>query len=40
MTIKADRITKTIYQLGFRCGQTSAQPAIPIITGTAVRLDR
>jgi hypothetical protein len=28
-------LTKTIYQLGFRCGQTSAQPAI-----AAVRLDR
>jgi len=28
-------LTKTIYQLGFPCGQTSAQPAT-----AAVRLDR
>ncbi len=33
--MKHDRITKTIYQLGFPCGQTSAQPAT-----AAVRLDR
>jgi len=33
--MKHDRITKTIYQLGFPCGQTSAQLAT-----AAVRLDR
>ncbi len=33
--MKHQPITKTIYQLGFPCGQTNVQPAT-----TAVRLDR